>query len=209
MTKAIVPNNDVAGIKLRDGLILIAGFAVGLASSIRLVRLQTKAGLGEAFAVSLAELGAEGPSFRRVSNLARLCTEVYIHFVPFLIAFSIALLLCRLLPPRPPLRRIAREPGFVATAAIACGALVFLPAIVRAILRQYVLAEPGIDVLRYLPTVARTMNLTSASSVLAAWVVLAVSGRWRSRCDWVDRLGRIFAVVWLLPLVLESIRFLA
>jgi hypothetical protein len=38
--------------------------------------------------------------------------------------------------------------------------------------------------------------------VATAWLMLALSGRWRSEPSWIDRLGRIIGVFWvgLLPL---------
>jgi hypothetical protein len=45
-----------------------------------------------------------------------------------------------------------------------------------------------------------------ARAVVVAWVILLLSGRWRSEPSWIDRLGRALGVFWIVWAVLEGVR---
>jgi hypothetical protein len=86
-----------------------------------------------------------------------------------------AVLLMRLRRPRPPLRRLATEPGAVACAAVLLG---LLQGSLRGIwleTRPILFAPPWVAV---------------------AWAVLWLSGRWRPGRDWIDRLGQVVGFGW-------------
>jgi hypothetical protein len=46
------------------------------------------------------------------------------------------------------------------------------------------------------------LAISAASAVASSWVILFVGGRWRADSAWSDRLGRLLAVSWLMPLPL-------
>jgi hypothetical protein len=111
----------------------------------------------------------------------------------------LGLLVAGLLPRRPPLRRLSRQPGVVACAAAALA-----------------MAAGGWLVL-FLSTF-RTVHISSADAyrwpffearimpaVAAAWVALAWGGRWRSEPSWVDRAGRALGAYWIGLFVFRSI----
>jgi hypothetical protein len=51
------------------------------------------------------------------------------------------------------------------------------------------------------------MAFSVASAVGSSWVILLAGGRWRADPGWGDRLGRLLAVMWLVPLPLLMIQF--
>ncbi len=99
---------------------------------------------------------------------------------------TIALLLIRIRAPRPTLRRLARQPGFVAGLAVTmislCNALMLLAAGLR---------------------VGETTDLYPftaipiGAAVLVAWVTLLSVGRWNPQHDFLDRAGRVLGCYWI------------
>jgi hypothetical protein len=115
---------------------------------------------------------------------------------------TMAVLLMNLRPPRPRWRRMARQPGMAAC----CTATV--PIIVALIGFTYwrLTLEPntrlfcedwrGDSLFGY-------CGYTAGLWVLAAWLTLALSGRWRAERSGIDALGRLVGVVWLLILAIR------
>ncbi len=97
---------------------------------------------------------------------------------PILVGLSFALLLLRLVRPRPGWPELARQPG--ALACLAAVAALFLAFWVEELFRTRIsLAFVG-------------------AAVGLAWVALGVSRSWRSEDSWIDRTGRVLGVCWLL-----------
>ena len=42
-------------------------------------------------------------------------------------------------------------------------------------------------------------------TVAAIWLVLVLSGRWRTERSWIDRLGRLLGVVWIAAAIAISV----
>ena len=101
---------------------------------------------------------------------------------PSLVVWGIAILTLRLRAPRPPWREAAIQPGVWACVAPLV-ALLSLPAMGRYFALEF---SPLI-----LPT-----------AVAAAWLTLALCGRWRPEPSWVDRAGRGLGLGWLVLLLL-------
>ena len=85
--------------------------------------------------------------------------------------------------PRPPWRALIVQPGFVATLAIAFGA---------------VWVNGWAEVL--LPRPHRIDSFTGpwivvGATVTAAWVVLALSRNWKAEPGWIDWMGRALGVL--------------
>ncbi len=103
----------------------------------------------------------------------------------FLGPTMVGLLVVRLRQPRPSRRRLSRQPGgaacAAATAALGAGGLVAL----------------SLTLFRSIPISSRDEQLWPiveagvGPAVAAAWVVLLVTGRWRSERSWIDRAGRV------------------
>jgi hypothetical protein len=94
-----------------------------------------------------------------------------------LLSMTPALLLVRLRRPRPPIRRLLRQPGAVATLAVTFG---------------YFWVFGWMDRLRHgrlsLPC---GIAVAVGGTVAIAWALLALSRQWHSEPSWIDRMGRL------------------
>jgi hypothetical protein len=117
---------------------------------------------------------------------------------PVLSYWTLGILVLRIRRPRPPLKRLWRQPGFVASCA--AGTAILIRLLESLIWRRH-------DIIRiFLETdrLARLMLSPSGDSphvgpaVAAAWAILALSGRWRPEASWIDRCGRLIGVLWVL-----------
>lgn len=98
----------------------------------------------------------------------------------------------RLRRPRPRWRRLGSQPGFVACVAML---VTLIPGLL------------WIATIYHRPGFRRPLGFEQAwgcviewadSAVLGAWFALVVSRRWRPERSWIDRLGRILGLYWLL-----------
>lgn len=120
---------------------------------------------------------------------------------PFLLAWTLAVLVLRSRRPRPPRRHLMRQPGLVACCAATLGtALRFWPSLVG-----IVAGVPLIDSPSRLPSsfwyefatgdgAAEAIGL----AVATAWITLVLTRGWHPEPTWVDRLGRILGACWIL-----------
>jgi hypothetical protein len=115
------------------------------------------------------------------------------YLAPMPAVFSLAVLILRALHPRPPLRAAFAQAGSAAAlgsaVAIASGVAFFL----------LDLRNPSGHELPFEYT-----TYSAGVAVAGVWVVLASAGIWRPHRDWVDVLGRVLGVYWILmiPVVL-------
>ncbi len=111
----------------------------------------------------------------------------------------VALLIMRLRRPRPHWRSISRQPGAVAcaagTTAILPGSLILLS---RDLFGEVAVPSPALE-----PGDWKVLESSVPLAVLAAWVALALSGRWRSERSWIDRTGRVLGFYWVILWVLH------
>ncbi len=54
-------------------------------------------------------------------------------------------------------------------------------------------------------TLVASFSSPCGSAVAAVWVLLALSGRWRPEKSWIDRVGRLLGVLWILISFLTAI----
>jgi hypothetical protein len=102
--------------------------------------------------------------------------DISVLAFPVLCSLSVAVLILRLASPRPQWRALARQPGLWA-----CGA-----------------AVGSIFVASWLEALSvRIPAVAVPASVVLAWLVLWISGRWAGDRSWLDRLGRVIGVLWL------------
>jgi len=114
-----------------------------------------------------------------------------------LICSSFTMLLIRLRGPRPPRRRLWRQPGLAASA----GAVVGILAGTAGVLSNWASSpEPSIEVLQILQGV----RPFAAPGVFGAWIALAFTRRWRSERGAIDRLGRLVGLLWLVEFVVAE-----
>jgi hypothetical protein len=107
----------------------------------------------------------------------------------------LALIPIRLRRPRPPYRRLVRQPGFAACSAIA--ALLVLGSLecMTLLLFRDVSKAWGTWPFQQLWHIAAVGR--GPFAVAGAWLLLAISGRWRPEASWVDRLGCALGLVWV------------
>jgi hypothetical protein len=136
--------------------------------------------------------------------------KVKLHYlfrapVPSLTSIGLALLVCRLRPPRPSIRRLARQPGAVAMACVGLmlllkSATMFAGRALSAGLDRVwpPPSTPGVTFAVVSDELSQVFAVTEVGPVIAAcWLLLALVGRWRAEPTWVDRLGRCLGVCWI------------
>ena len=164
---------------LADGLILIAAAAAGFA----IARIPQGVYPGRVPVVN----GDEVSLFER--------SMISTYWASLLL--MLALIPLRLMRPRPPLRWIRRQPGFIACLTVAFG--IAHMALYFAVLR---FKQPSpwanIDVLSLI------VSPSIGSLIISAWLVLAVSGGWRPEASWIDRAGRLLAIAWIVRYLIPT-----
>ncbi len=119
-------------------------------------------------------------------------------FTYFLLAWTIAYIPLRLRRPRAPLDRLMFQPGMAA-----CSAVIIVIAIDVIAWASYEgTLGPGLAA----TTVLRFWRVHSGHPgpvVAMTWLGLVLSRRWQPEPSWLDRLGRVIGVLWLLTLLCD------
>lgn len=190
-----MPATAVRRFTLLDGMILIAATAAGIACSrgLWLVLVVEEVSMPTSTAAAL-ELGV----------------YVLLAILPLLPIWTAAIFFLRLRRPRPNLRRLSRQPGFVACLAVVSTLGLFLVIGNAIFLVNWGATGFGTFApLELLGEVAEfliiCLPLIIQTGVFCAWVTLAVSRRWRSERSWIDRAGRLLGVAWLVLVPLSLI----
>lgn len=163
-------------------MILIAATAIGLA----VVRNSSNT-------VSYISMPGVTPRLGGWDLVWLFCLNTFGAAPPLVAFWSLALVIIRLRKPRPSLRRLARQPGFIACVAavlgILLGALIAVP---------FLLDGLGYDDWGLLAA------FPIGHAVAASWLTLVLNRRWRPVPDLFDRAGRVFGVFWIftLPFIL-------
>jgi hypothetical protein len=181
MTEAAVMDSEQPksrSLTLGDLMVLIVPLALGLAL----------AGPG---VVIIADAIRSAPRnhFRTLAGavqVGRILNIIVLNFLFFLIPTCLIL---RLKRPRPPLRTLIHQPGFVACA----GPVAFI--LVSILLAQFV--PPGGRAGQVVYVGGRVL---AAAAPPLAWLFLIATRRWDPEPSWVDRLGRILGVLWMVSL---------
>jgi hypothetical protein len=121
-----------------------------------------------------------------VNWLAVVLSNWAFYLSPLPAAWTLAALVFRLRAPRPPLRRLMRQPGAVANSA---ATMLILIGIVHYLLDLH---NPSYHGGPFEYTV-----FSLGCGVGAAWLILALSMRWRGEPSWIDRLGRSLGIYWI------------
>ncbi|WP_422927913.1 hypothetical protein [Singulisphaera sp. PoT] len=140
-------------------------------------------------------------------------TNVLVMTVGTLVAWTPAVLILRLRQPRPPLRRLSRQPGFAAGLAgvttLGLGALAMALLLLVRFAREGarhagrpLRAMPAHDPHWWFQVVTYFAGIVGVA-VIAAWILLAVSGRRRSSPSWLDLLGRLLGMCWIVLFVVK------
>jgi hypothetical protein len=175
-----------------DAMILIAALGLGLAG-VRFYQWSLDAGIETRPGVRVA-----GTYPVRIRYLGRPA--------PLLASLTIALLVVRFLGPRPRWKRLAGLPGCAACYTAALGlAITALTGEMDALLGAFVTGRN--------PTPFHFLMMRSGTfagtAVAAAWLVLALVGRWRRNrdWDWVEASGIVLGFAWLLLLAVDQLNF--
>jgi hypothetical protein len=112
---------------------------------------------------------------------------------PLPAAWTLAAMVLRLRSPRPPMRRLMRQPGAVAVLA---ATMLVLIGVVHYLLDLH---NPSLHDIPYQYT-----SFSLGCGVGSAWWILALGKRWRAEPSWIDRFGRALGAYWvgMVPLIL-------
>src|SRR5262249_14204195 len=117
-----------------------------------------------------------------------------IFLIPFVAAWTPACLLLQLSRPRPPWRRLRRQPGFVACLIPAAFSIATVA--IAALLLATSVWEVDTSSDRYLK--AQLLGgLLSGIGVMTAWATMLLANAWRPVPTWTDRLGRLTGAAWV------------
>jgi hypothetical protein len=186
---------------LLDVMALIAATAVGFS----LARTYSQAVLGN--------------DLKPYPFLPRVLLTIWAYLLAILpvpAMWSIAVLGLSLRRPRRDLRRLTRQPGFVACGAVTLVSAIrlmgFLTLLARTLGNRFYTMSIAVGD-TFSVTVSYPGPVNSATvynsayfassafgmsmAVAAAWLLLTVSGRWRSEPAWLDRLGRGLGAYWI------------
>jgi hypothetical protein len=168
---------------LGDAMIMVAALAVGL------VLAQVPIGQLSYYAQEWSRALRSFPSWselafsfiNRTEAVKTLLVRTFMFVEPLACLFSaltLVVLVVRLRRPRPELRELLRQPGFIACLAVVVFSLVAAD-------------------LWFLWSIDLPVWLLAGAATVLAWVVLALPP-WRAERSWIDRLGRVVGAFWIL-----------
>lgn len=132
-------------------------------------------------------------------NLVVTCTDTMVLFIPLAAPWTFLLLLLRMRPPRPSWRRIWRQPGMAACLAALLGWIWSLLAVLVAFdATQVARTNRTITLFHWVQKyLSDGVFMYVGLAVAATWICLWISGRWRQSADWIDFMGRVVGVLWI------------
>jgi hypothetical protein len=176
----------------------------------------TAVGFGLARTYSLAVLDNELKPYPFLPKVLLTIWARILATLPVPVMWSIAVFGMGLRRPRRGLRRLARQPGFVACGAVTLVGAIRLVGLLTLVARtlgnrsyatslgvggafSVTVSYPG--PVNYATVYSSAYFASSAfaasMAVAAAWLLLGASGRWRSEPGWLDRLGRGLGSYWV------------
>jgi hypothetical protein len=178
---------------MRDAMLLIAAAGIGLAVFQVVVRTL----LGGWF--RWESLLSSPPRGWTAGSLMVRAVEWIAPSLPFASAWTFAVPVLRLLPPRPSVRRVLRQPGTTACLAAIFGLIWAATGLgetlaVMRLVHGRVTSPPFAWCFHF---VVEELFAYLGLAVSAAWLGQALSGRWRPVPDWIDRLGRLLGAYWI------------
>ena len=127
------------------------------------------------------------------------CSDITVFIIPVVAPWTFLLLVLRMRQPRPSWPRIWRQPGMAACLAAVLGWLwtlvpLLLAMNVGSVARSRRIITPEDWAQRYL---GDEVFMYVGLAVWATWIVQYMSRRWRKPADWIDVMGRIVGVLWI------------
>jgi hypothetical protein len=187
-----------------DAMVLVAATAIGLGALRAAVGDFTELRHQLTESLSSASQPPEGWSrfsWAIFSGYGLMATAL----VPFCWAWTVALVILRRRQPRPPRRRLGRQPGALACSA---AALLLVPALV---VPSWWCVVTGLfgsiryDSAEWQKTLAVYFIFVPALTgftVIGAWWSLLLGRRWRPEASWIDRAGRVLGIYWIATVLL-------
>jgi hypothetical protein len=194
--------------RLLDAMILVAATAAGCGLT-RWIHTATEgeiswSSLSETWETFLQTLASDGWTSGVQGGTYHLsCTLLMLAglTVPLVATWTLALIPIRLISPRPPFRRLARQPGMMATCASGlafalCGLQILFAVLAVAtegVMEQFQSFFVEID----FDGIVLNSLMFAGLAVLTTWMTLLAGRIWRAEPSWIDRLGRAAGVFWI------------
>jgi hypothetical protein len=183
---------------LRDVLIVVAFLALGFG----LLRLRiTFADVPRFFRSAFTPVPWElpvGVLVLRLSGLVELA-------IPCFLSWTLGLLILRVALPRPPIRCLFRQPGFVGCVAfLAIAVCSYAATFASLAIRGRLASVTTRELIGFHSTASLLMTQFGGWGMAAAWIILGLSGRWRFEASWIDRFGRAMGVFWLVSALIVT-----
>ncbi len=194
-------NNRCRRITIADAMLLVMGTAIGIAWTRYWLLLEQ-----DSYEAGLDRL----TGFARNMRLARWWAEALSCCI---LSLSVTWMVVRLRKPRLSIRRLSRQPGFVSTTAaltaFAVDSFFDITAWMTGLIQvfdapRWSLAWWG-DV--WEDMILSLCLRTLCAAVVVAWLLLAISGRWRREPGWIDGIGTALGFYWLLVPPLLSVSY--
>lgn len=177
---------------LADAMILVAGSAMGASWSKILV---------DRWAQTRVMFGEERFAPPWYSEWA-------LAVVVLFAALSMALFACRLIPPRPRWRRIARQPGMTASLAVlvlSTGQAINTALVSHRLPYVYVMGKTFAP-FQYFASSLIELRRSVGIAVAVTWIILVLGRWWRPEPSWIDRAGRLLGLYWIGMYLYEHMR---
>jgi hypothetical protein len=183
-TSMSVPNSR--RLTVADSLICIAGLAIGIwVSDIELI--------------PSAKSSLYVPTETWRAHPVRLAWSwgslIVRHTQPMAATLTLVLLLLRILKPRPDLRRLTRQPGF--TASFAASLAICIGGALNYATTKATFT-PGHEAQGYTWVALFPNGSEPGIAAAACWALLVVGKSWRFERTWIDRLGCLLGIYWLI-----------
>lgn len=161
--------------------------------------------------VSLLRLAEGAGLFRRRTDLAVMAGDGFVQpLYPtggvILGVLSLAVLVLSMRKPRPPIRELLRGPGVLACALVAIGAV---PTLLDFLVNWRVTTQgrkPSVEWWLFQRPMMGWLNW-NATMILGAWLALWLAGEGRSGSGWVDRLGFLVGLCWVIIYLILILQF--
>jgi hypothetical protein len=178
-----------------DAMVLVAATAIGLGAGETLVRSH-----GMFPAVGTSYWAFSAAEVNRSLALSGSVTRAATWLGCVLISWALGLIVLWLRSPRPALRMLGARPGFAACLAVVANAFLLVArAWGDACFERRTFANWSLPVtakVDYAGHFSSVIDPIAYAPVVAiVWIVLALTGAWKSEANWIDRAGR--ALGWL------------
>ncbi|MFI5459715.1 MAG: hypothetical protein ACHRXM_30180 [Isosphaerales bacterium] len=178
---------------LLDAVLLVGSAAIGM-GMYQLSRRNLFRGW-----IWIADLGIPDIHTWSTTQALVTCSDITVHLVPLVAPWTFLLIALRMRSPRPSWRRIWRQPGMAACLAALFGWFWSVVALLLAMNVGYVARSrrnitPEDWAQKYL---ADEVFMYVGLAVAVTWLVQYFSGRWRRSADWIDLMGRVLGVLWI------------